>query len=165
MPRKLNARECADELGLSVELVRDYMMRGCPHTKGGRGRPNKLDADEVAAWMKAEGLTGNPGRPTEESPDIEAAKLREINLRCRKHELDVAEREHQLLPTEEVKQFVGEAISVFRNNWAGFAAGVVPQLQGRDAAEQQGILEKRSEEFFTSLGKTLTDRFGCKQVA
>lgn len=140
--RTLTAQECADELDLSVELVRDYAMRGCPHDKGGRGKPNRFDADEVTAWMRENGYTGKPGRPAEESPDIEKARLREINLRCRKHELDVAEREGSLLDANDVDRGRVSRIHIVKAKLMGLGAALAPSLYGRDAAEIQTIIEK-----------------------
>lgn len=164
--RTLNRAECAEELGVHEDTLKAYSREGCPHDKGGPGKPNLYDPDEVAAWMQANGKTGKPGRPaSHESKDIEAAKLREINLRCRKHEIAIARDEELLVPVEEVRRFVGEMLIVFRNNSVGESAAVVPQLQGRDPAEQQAILESRAEDRFRNLAKALTDRFGGDPVA
>jgi len=101
--------------------------------------------------MKAEGLTGKPGRPSEESASIEEAKLREINLRCRKHELDVAEREGELVPLEDVRRDWSTKVTMAKNKLIGFGAAVVPHLQGRDAPEQQGIIDARITEILNEL--------------
>ncbi|HEY1190157.1 MAG TPA: hypothetical protein VGE74_21100 [Gemmata sp.] len=146
--------DCAEELEIGKELLRDYAMRGCPHDKGGRGKPNLFDPDEVTAWMKANGLTGLPGRPAmTDSPDIEAAKLREINLRCRKHEIHIAEREGQLIPTQDAKQWIGEHIAAAKGKFIGMGAALAPQLEGRDAAERQDIIDRRIREILDELSE------------
>jgi hypothetical protein len=150
--RTLTARECSEELELPLELLRDYMTRGCPHDKGGRGKSNLLNADEVAAWMQSNNLTGEPGRPTDaSSPDIKAARLRELNLRCRKHELDVAEREKRLLDVDAVKRWIGDHVTTAKNKLIGLGASITPQLEGRDAAERQTVIDARVTEILEEL--------------
>ena len=144
--RTLTVSECADELGIAPELLQDYAMRGCPHDKGGRGRSNRFDAAEVAGWMRENGLTGRPGRPVESSPDLDAARLRKENALAAKYEIQVSRERGDLVPLTEVQRFVGQTLRTLRNNLIGLPAEVTPYLVGRDAAEQQAILEDRIHE-------------------
>jgi hypothetical protein len=153
--RSHSVSACAEELNLSVELIRDYSMRGCPHTKGGPGKSNLYNPDEVAAWMVANKLTGKPGRPTDgDSDDIEAAKLREINLRCRKHELFIGQQERELVPAVDVAARWVELVTTAKNKLSGLGAGVAPQCEGHDAGTIQGIIESRVNEILVELSRT-----------
>jgi hypothetical protein len=148
--------ECAEELGINKDLLRDYAMRGCPHDKGGKGKANRYDPDEVAAWMDENGLTGKPGRPADaDSKDIEEAKLREINLRCRKHALDVAEREGELVPAAEVKQWIAEFVGGWKNRVLGLSAKLAQQMEGYDAAERHALLDQSHIELLNELSAAI----------
>jgi hypothetical protein len=142
--RTHTTEECADELNLTIDQLRDYAGRGCPHTIGKPGKPHLWNPPEVAAWMQANSLTGKPGRPqTEESLDIQAARLRVLNLQARKHALDIQEREKQLVNVADVKQWIGERVTTAKNKLLGMGAALAPLLEGRDAAERQDIIDQR----------------------
>ncbi len=157
--RETTSDELAEIHGVHVKTVRAWVRDGCPHTK--RGGAFLFNEDEAAAWLFKTERKLTPGRPAEPKtpvpPELEGD--RDYWL-ARKYRLQCLKEEGRLLDVDEVKQFVGELLSVFRNNWAGYGAGIVPRLQGRDAAEQQGILDARSEELFSNLATTLNDRFG-----
>jgi hypothetical protein len=148
----MTADECGDVLELSTELIRDYMGRGCPHDKGGPGKPNRLDPGEVTAWMRANKLTGKPGRPNEDdSPDLEKARLRKENALASKYELQVKREKGELVPVAEVQQWIGERNTTAKNKFIGLGASVTPLLEGRDAAERQGIIDARVIEILDEL--------------
>jgi hypothetical protein len=151
--RTHTAEECAEELDLSLELIRDYMQRGCPHDKAGRrGHPNRLSPAEVTAWMKENHLTGKPGRPSEgDSPDLERANLRKANALAAKYEIQVKRELGQLAPVEEFRQWIGERITTAKNKFIGLGAAVAPLLEGRDAAERQTIIDARVFEILDEL--------------
>jgi hypothetical protein len=148
----MTADECGDVLELSTELIRDYMGRGCPHDKGGPGKPNRLDPGEVTAWMRSNKLTGKPGRPNEDdSPDLEKARLRKENALASKYELQVKREKGELVPVAEVQQWIGERNTTAKNKFIGLGASVTPLLEGRDAAERQGIIDARVIEILDEL--------------
>ena len=165
-PPKRDVRivDLAGELDLNEDSIKRHIRRGAPHSK----RNNRLyfNVPEYRAWMAENGLTGERGRPdTPDSPDLEAARLRKENALASKYELQVRRERGELVPLEDVRKHMGELLMVFRNNWVGFGAATVPQLQGRDPAEQQTILDTRAEDLFRNLAKGLTDHFGDVEVA
>src|SRR5262245_42700962 len=111
----VTVRDAADELDISVELLRDYIIRGCPHIKGGTGKSNLVDPAAVVAWMKENNLTGNPGRPMEFSPALQAARLRKENALAAKYELQLQIERGELTPTEDYKRWITEHIGGARN--------------------------------------------------
>lgn len=151
----MDAGQCADELDIRVGLLRDYVIKGAPHDKGGKGRPNKFDPAEVLTWMKSEGLTGKVGRPslTQDSPDLEAARLRKENALAAKYELQVARERGLLVPADDVKRDWTSKVTTAKNKFVGMAAIITPLLEGRDAAERQTIIEGRIYEILTELSQ------------
>jgi hypothetical protein len=151
--RDYSVQDCADEIGIDVELLRDYAIRGCPHDKAAPGKPNRYDPAEVVAWMQANNLTGKPGRPShaEDSPDLEAARLRKENALAAKYEMQVARERKELIPVAEVQRWIADHVTTAKNRLIGLGAGIVPHLQGRDAAEQQTIIDERVNEILNEL--------------
>jgi hypothetical protein len=152
--RTCKTEDCADELGLTIDQLRDYAARGCPHTTGKPGRPHLWNPGEVAKWMQEARLTGKPGRPpAEESASIEAARLRVLNFQARKHELDVQEREKQLVNVDEIKRWIADRVTTAKNKLLGVGAALAPLLEGRDTAERQGIIDARVNEILSELSE------------
>jgi hypothetical protein len=162
--RDSGINDAADELELSEDTVRRDIRRGCPHSR--KNNRILLNIPEYREWRAEQGLTGERGRPIEgDSPDLERARLRKENALAAKYELQVKRERAELIPAEEVRQFLGEMLMVFRNTRVGFGAAVVPHLQGRDPAEQQALIDQREEESFSNLAKALADHFGGTPLA
>jgi hypothetical protein len=112
-----------------------------------------LNSAEVAAWKRENGITGEPGRPSDatDSPDLEAARLRKENALAAKYELQVQRERGELVPVDEVKQWIGRHVTTAKNKLIGLGAGVTPLLEGRDAAERQSIIDARISEILNEL--------------
>lgn len=143
--------DAAAELGLSEDTVRRDVRRGAPHSR----RKNKivLNVAEYRQWRADQGLTGERGRPPiyADSPDIEAARLRKENALAAKYELQVQRERGELVPVEEVKQWIGQHVTAAKNKLIGLGASITPQLEGRDAAERQTIIDARVTEILNEL--------------
>lgn len=154
--RELGISELAEELDLNEESIRRHLRRvpAPPYSKesGPKGRL-RFNAAEYQAWMDSQGLTGERGRPSEhaDSPDLEKARLRKENALAAKYELQVQRERGELVPIQDVKQWIGEHVGATRSKLIGFGAAVTPQLEGRDAAERQDILESRIRDILDEL--------------
>ena len=146
----LTRQQLADELDLHSESVTRHAAMGAPREK--RGRTYYSNAGEYRAWMKANNLTGDAHRPAEGvSPDLAAAKLRKENALASRYEIEVARARGELVPLVEVKAEMGQQITTAKNKLRGLGAAITPLLEGRDAAERQGIIDNRIEEILNDL--------------
>lgn len=149
--RDVKIPDAAEELDLSEDTVRRDIRRGAPHSR--KGRAIVLNVPEYRQWRADKGLTGERGRPsqTPDSPDLEKARLRKENALAAKYELQVQRDRGELVPLEEVKQWVGERVARAKHKLVGFGAAVTPLLDGRDAAERQGLIDARMTEILNEL--------------
>jgi hypothetical protein len=69
----------AAELGVAPITMRSWIKRKppCPHRRDKRGWLF-FSIPEVAAWMKTNNITGDPGRPSETSAEMKAERLRHV---------------------------------------------------------------------------------------
>lgn len=149
--------DIADEHDVDAETVRRWVRKGCPARKQGAGKPTLLDSAEVERWKRENGVTGKIGRPAhaEDSPDLEKARLRKENALAAKYELQVARDRAELLPSADIRRWIVQAHTRFRNKLRGMAASVTPHLEGRDAAERQTILEQWIDECLNELADSV----------
>jgi len=138
--RKQTVAEAAEVLSLHPETVREFIREGCPASK--QGNSFRVDAPEVAAWMKSTGHTGKQGRPSQsDSPDLEAARLRKENALAAKYELQTARERGQLVEVEALQQWLIRNLTTTKNYMLGIPAKAVVLMVGRNTAEQHSILE------------------------
>lgn len=106
-----------------------------------------LNPAEVVAWMRENGRSGKQGRPSHasDSPDLEAARLRKENALARRYELENARDERNLIPVNEVRQWVGENMGRAKHKLIGMASALAPRMEGMDAAERQQVIEQYVE--------------------
>lgn len=150
--RTQTVEDIAAEHDVATETIRRWVRDGCPADRPGKGKPTKMNSAEVEGWKRENGVTGKEGRPIEgDSPDLEAAKLRKENALASKYELQVARERGQLVPIEDVKRWLSERVGTAKNHLIGLAAKLVPSLAGRDAAEQQAIIEEGIRESLQDL--------------
>lgn len=155
-------QEVADEFDVSARTVHEWVKNGCPCKRGVKG--NRFNLSEVAAWKKANNITGEPGRPTsQESPDIEAAKLRKENALASKYELQVEKERGRLVDVSVAKAAGVSVVTTAKGKLTGLAAAIAPQLQGLDAAEIQTLLGNRIEEILNDLSSGF--RAACSDMA
>jgi hypothetical protein len=148
--RDSSINDAADELELSEDTVRRDIRRGCPHSR--KGTKIVMNIPEYREWRAEQGLTGERGRPIEgDSPDLERARLRKENALASKYELQVKREKGELVPVAEVQQWIGERNTTAKNKFIGLGASVTPLLEGRDAAERQGIIDARVIEILDEL--------------
>jgi phage terminase Nu1 subunit (DNA packaging protein) len=154
--RNKTTREAADQLDLGPTTLQNWVRLGCPHdvVKAKHGKSAlRFDPDEVAAWMVANGKSGKRGRPAApESEDLKAAKLRKERAMARKYELEVAEKEGQLIDAAAERQRDLAKIVAVRNRLCGLGATLAPQLEGLSGAERQTLIDEAVEAILKEFG-------------
>lgn len=152
----LSVAEVAAQLDLAEETIYRDLRAGAPHVK--RGGRVSLDIAAYAAWRKSRQRTGKRGRPAHaDSDDIRQARLRKENALAAKYELQVARERGELVAIEDVRRRWGELITTARNRLLGLGAAISPQLEGRDAAERQSIIDSRVHEILNDLSEAGND--------
>jgi phage terminase Nu1 subunit (DNA packaging protein) len=123
--RTAEIQECCDALGISPDLLRDYVARGCPHDKGGPGKSNRFDPTEVAAWMRSNNLTGKPGRPVEAGgEDLESVRIRKETAMAVNWEYRNKQLEGELVNKEEYRRlWIGE-VQTIKNKCRGLGSSL-----------------------------------------
>lgn len=138
--RKSSVLDAAGELGVDPETLRRYIREGAPHDS--RNGKHFVDVPEVMQWMQSNGRSGKQGiRPDDESPDLEAVRIRKETALAEKYELQTAKERGQLIPVEATQQWLIRNLTSARNYLLGIPAKAVVLMAGRNAAEQQSILE------------------------
>lgn len=151
--RSLSAEEVAEQLDIHPKTLLSWVRgKGCPADGGGaKGKPYFFDLAEVAAWMKESDITGAVGRPGTASPDIEAARLRKENALAEKYEIQVAKEKGELVPIQDMRQWISEQFGVAKLRLIGIGAAVAPLMEGRDVAERQTLIDERINEVLTEI--------------
>jgi hypothetical protein len=106
-----------------------------------------MDETEVAAWLKAEGMSGKPGRPTGTgSEDLDAARLRKESAMADNWIIRNQQAMGDLLDKSEVEAGRVERVKVVRNRLMACGASLAPQCEHRTASEIQGIIDDHMRE-------------------
>jgi phage terminase Nu1 subunit (DNA packaging protein) len=141
--RDKSTEEISQILDVDISTIKRWISNGLPCDRAGRGKPCRLDATEVAAWMREKGLTGKLGRPkTETAKELEAARIRKENALADRYELDVAVRRGELLERVDVERMNVQKVAALRNALLSLPASLSPSLEGCSGAEIQDELER-----------------------
>ena len=152
--RVLTLTQCGEEFGVHPNTIKKWIDRGCPHDPAVGNKPHRLDAAEVAAWKRENGITGKVGRPSGAGGDsLDAARCRKENAMADWHEIRVARERSNLLPADEVKTQWLTHISAAKSVLLGIPAAVAPQCVGLEAGEIQSILDAHVREALTRLSE------------
>lgn len=91
MSQPITIAELVEELGVNTATIRRYQKAGMPVFKGkSKAEGNRYDADACAAWMKANGKTGDIGRqPAEISEEMKREQLRKVKAQADKYEQEL----------------------------------------------------------------------------
>ena len=146
--------DVCEELDLSERTLREYLAAGAPSTKQGPGKPSLLDSTEIAAWMAANGKTGERGRPPEKlSPTLEEARLRKEAAMAENWELRNKQILGETVEKEEYRRLWMTEVATIKGKCRGLGASVAPQCVGQDAADIQSIIDGRVEQIFRELSE------------
>lgn len=140
--------DLARSLGISRPTLDKWMRaKGAPE-HAPDGRHSVLDWKR---WMKETGRS--PGSAVGEDEGDEVARLtaKGIMLRNRRLEIDIAEREGQLVDRNEVVQDLTQAAIEIRRELYRMASEVAPQVAGLPVAEIQIRLREKVDEALQHL--------------
>lgn len=140
----ITTQELALKLGVSPRTVSLLVADGMPRVKGGRGQNAAFDEAAAVAWYLArQGRNTDPGH----SVAKETAQLKAVQRR--KTELEIAAREGELLPIDDVRR-------VWQRRMEALRAGLImlaPQAvqRGIVAAERERELQDLVEDLMREL--------------
>jgi terminase small subunit / prophage DNA-packing protein len=155
MTRTQTTDEILEVIGINRQTLQAWVKKGCPCTKArGKGKQNKFDQFEVAAWMKANNLSGTVGRPTGPvSEQLAAAKLRKENAMAELHEIRVAREKGELVEKAEQERLNIKKFTVIRNKLMGLPAAAAPAIAGLEAPAIETALECRIRDLLAELSR------------
>jgi hypothetical protein len=112
----------------------------------------KFDESEVAAWMQANGITGDIGRPAEESNDeLKALKARKELALVLRYERENSVADGKLIDAVEEQQRDVAKVTAARHKLGGLGSSLAPQLAGLDASEIQTLIDSEIERVLDEL--------------
>ena len=92
--RDTSLLDAATIMDIHVQTLRDYLKKGAPREK--RDGQYFLSLPELAAWMQAHRITGNPGRPQQPgTAELTAAKVKVQLWLAKRYELEVKAMERE----------------------------------------------------------------------
>jgi phage terminase Nu1 subunit (DNA packaging protein) len=155
-----STEDAAAELDIKVGRLHNLYAMGAPHTKQSRpGQPVKTSAAAVMAWASEAGVDihASAGRPPlhEDSPDLEAARLRKENALAAKYELQVAKERTELVPVEEVKRNLVRLGAAFRSRSMGIISTLAIKTEGQDGAERHQTISNGIHELLGQLAEDI----------
>ncbi|MDP9175627.1 MAG: helix-turn-helix domain-containing protein [Planctomycetota bacterium] len=138
--RASTTEEVADLLDVDRATVLRWCGEGLPHQK--RDKQNYYDVAEVQNWMKANGRTGDVGRPPETDPDLVSLKIRKELALVTRYERENAIATGKLIDAAAEQIRDTQKITMVRNRLCGLGATLAPQLEGLDGAERQALIDQ-----------------------
>jgi transposase-like protein len=141
MKRDKTVADVAGIFDVDPNTVRKWAREGCGHGNK-KGHPI-FDEAEVAAWLKAQGLTGRVGRPTPPmNLELLRAKIRKETALAGKYELELSQQQGMLIDAGEVSALMEERQLALRAAMQGACSRLALKLEGvGNAAQAEGIIE------------------------
>jgi hypothetical protein len=147
-----NLTSLAAELGFSVPAFSAWRKR---YTD----TPETLHADAWRAWIASKGLgrsTGaGHGRPADK--DYEALRNEKTETEIRLNKIKIAKEERQLIPADEVSEFLKYAASKTKSALFQMVAETAPKCAGLEAGEIRGVMRTAADTICLSMQTTLED--------
>lgn len=165
LKREQSAADIAEVFGVNPETVGSWGKDGCPSSR--RGRRVYFNDGEVQAWLTANKRSTRPGRPPKEKPETNKEDDKDYWL-ARKYRIQCLREEGQVVGIEDIEQWISEHVGTAKNKLNGLGASISPQLEGRDTAERQTIIEKRVREILEELSaeaRRIGDGIGVEAAA
>lgn len=123
---------------------------------------NREDVPEILRWVAEHLRETSGGQKISAASPVAALKEKKLLAEIRKiealadgAEFDNRERDRLVIPADEVASIGARAFGVFKSAMMGLPSTIVPRLQGRDAAEQQDILETEIKNALSELADDL----------
>lgn len=148
----MTGAELREELSISASTLSRYKARGCPRDKGGPGKGDRYCPEEMAAWMSANSLTGDPGRPQgDESEELRAARTRKITAMALSWELKNGVASGKWLDRRAVESARVRKVVALRDGMLALGAVISEAMQFRTAKDIESEINARM--------KILVDQF------
>jgi phage terminase Nu1 subunit (DNA packaging protein) len=157
MKREQTTADILEAFEINRQTLASWVRKGCPCTKPktkGKGKQNKFDQNEVAAWMKSKNITGAVGRPggpiTEQ---LQKAKLRKETAMAELHEMRSAKERGLLVDRQEQERNNVKKFALIRSKFAALPAAVAPSLAGLTVPTIEAVLQTRIIEVLAELSR------------
>lgn len=145
----------AEEIGISPSAVNQLVRKGkIPLVNG------KIPLKEGLAAYKFVGQNGT-NQTTDDMVNtnnigqaIQKAELVDKNYRAKMRQLDYEERKGKLIDVEQVKQDAEKVAALLRTTLLSMPSRLALQLEGKEAAEIQALLEHEINQVLTKLHET-----------
>ncbi len=158
--RNATAADVRGAFAITDRTLRRWIAKGLPVDRGRPGLPHGYDLEEVAAWVKARGLTDAPvnttamatGGTQEQAGEMAELKLRKLRSEARKLGLAVAKIEGALVEREGVTRANVERAIAFRTQLLSLPARLGADLVAlEDQVDVEGALRDALEEVLEDL--------------
>jgi len=148
--KEVGPGELSELFGVSTTTVQNWQKRGCPTVST---KPARFDTFAVHRWLLERDLADQPeGNP--EVVDFKDAQRRKIVAEAKQAELDVAEREGQIVDVDLVALELERVLSTVRLRFEGLPASLAPKMQPLKTAKQR---RRFLEDEFRTVLEELSD--------
>jgi phage terminase Nu1 subunit (DNA packaging protein) len=150
--------------------MHDLYAKGAPRSKQKRvGDPALTSAAAILSWARENGIDihAGPGRPRlhDDSPDLEAARLRKENALAAKYELQVERERGEVVSAEDVRRNFVRIGSAFRSRMQGAVASLAVDVADRNGAECHAALQTKFNELLGQLAEDIRRLGGSRHAA
>lgn len=146
MGKTVNKAQLEEIVGLSHQTLTEYQAEGMPVQKrGARGEENEYDCAAVIAWLIQRALA--------RAGKAESQRDRESRLRGDMLEMEIAEKNNVLVPTDQVRPVWENRVLVAAAFMASRASRLAGELEASPGIEaKRSLLKREDAEFLTRLG-------------
>ncbi len=151
--RTLTRVELANMLGLHAGSIKQHHQRSNPPPFDEAGGRYFYNVGEYLAWMKSENLTGDPGRPTESSPELDAARLRKELAIVHRYERELAIADGTLVYIPDVARWINRTFGTAKHRLLAMPATLGPRMEGLDVNERKQAIAAYIEDILEQIGE------------
>ncbi|WP_298938126.1 terminase small subunit [uncultured Ruegeria sp.] len=117
----LNRTETADQFGIAMTTLDDWVRRDCPVVqRGGRGRPWQFNTADLMKWREADIRAQSQGV---QSASADELKRRKLEAETEMAELDLAKAKDLVAPIEQIERALSKAFGEVRANLRNVVPG------------------------------------------
>jgi len=153
--RKQTTEQIAEQLDVDRATILRWCAEGLPHSKPSKHREgNRYDLAEAAAWMQANGRSGEVGRPPEKDEQLLSLQIKKLQAVVEKVQRENKVAAGLLIDAAAEQRRDIQKITVVRNRLCGLGAAISPQLEGLDGAARQSVIDAAVEEILQELARS-----------
>ena len=152
MKREDTINDVCEAIDVDRRTIYGWIKRGLPSE--GEGKARRFNLGEVAAWMKANKLTGAPGRPQEPlSAELVAARTRKELALADLHEMQLGRMRECLVDASDVARANAMKYAVIREVLLNIPETASPMLVGLAIHEIERVLAEAVRDALGHLSK------------